>query len=169
MGWDYAFRFKGIVKEQYRSVFKDIALHGKWAESSNELFRYIGENYYNARCIPASQTFAQCGWLSAWEGCDEEGKEFETQYDEQSGLWVFGTVFRDRTLLLTDFMSYVLPYAFEKVLYMETWCELEDNPQDFTKMCNNDIEDLKSYYLDMNGGYPKWIKKEGYPEQKNLK
>ena len=51
MGMYTGLRFKGIVKEEFRNEFENIALRGDWEESENEVFKEFG-NVSRAGFIP---------------------------------------------------------------------------------------------------------------------
>lgn len=116
-------RFKGIVKKEYRSTFKDIALNGKWEIYAFQPFlNYIENDRYSR--IP-------CGFIGcvpkSWE--DEYGNAtdgFETQWNEDTGYWAFQCSLNKGDDVIDDFID-ILPELMETIEHCEVMCELWTN------------------------------------------
>ena len=122
MSYYIGFRFKGIVKPEFRKDFTEIALHAKWADSSDERFRTFGEGSY-ARAYPNGKAL-----VDSWE----TDPEFHTQYNEITGLWAFRTCFNfNGGGAAYDWESWeeLLPYFMESIELYEIMWEDSDGTQ----------------------------------------
>ena len=125
MGMYTGIRFKGIVKEEFRSEFEDIALNGNWEESNNEVFKKFGS-------VPRA-SFIPCGALAympdEWEeepfneygdGTPTDG--FNRTYDKQTGRWTFQCSLKNYNRIIESFFEMV-PYFIEEVEHAEVFYE----------------------------------------------
>lgn len=128
MGMYTGLRFKGVVKEEFRNEFEDIALNGNWEESSNAVFAQFGSD-------PRAD-FIPCGALSympdEWETepfdkyyCGTPTDGFDRTYDKNSGRWTFQCSLKNYNNTIENFLR-LLPYFIESVehaeVYYEEWC-----------------------------------------------
>lgn len=127
MGMYTGLRFKGIVKEEFRNEFADIALNGNWEESNNEVFKQFGS--------VSRASFIPCGALAympvEWE-TERFGKHhndiptdgFDRTYDKESGRWTFQCSLKNYEDTIEEFLK-IVPYFIEEVehaeVYYETW------------------------------------------------
>lgn len=125
MGDYTGLRFKGIVKEQFREVFGDIALSGKWQESSDAVFRQFGD-IPRASFIPCGALaympdswgkapYNECGYGNATDG-------FERGYDKQTGRWTFQSSLKNCDDTIQEFFK-IVPYFMESVEIAEVYYE----------------------------------------------
>ena len=125
MGMYTGLRFKGIVKEEFRNEFEDIALEGNWEESNNDVFRQFG-SVSRANFIP-------CGALAympdKWEeapfdkyyiGTPTDG--FERTYDKNSGRWTFQCSLKNYNSTIESFFD-IVPYFIEEIEHAEVFYE----------------------------------------------
>lgn len=125
MGMYTGLRFKGIVKEEFRSEFENIALSGDWIESNNYVFRQFGNN---SRAV-----FIPCGALSympdEWEeapydkfrnGVPTDG--FDRTYNKETGRWTFQCSLKNYNDTIEEFME-IVPYFIEEVEHAEVFYE----------------------------------------------
>ena len=125
MGMYTGLRFKGVVKEEFRKDFEDIALSGDWAESNNEVFRQFGG--------VSRASFIPCGALAympdEWEtepfdryynGTPTDG--FERTYDKETGRWTFQCSLKNYDYTIEEFFKLV-PYFIEEIEHAEVYYE----------------------------------------------
>lgn len=136
MGMYTGIRFKGYVKEEFRSKFESIAMHGEWEDSEDTKFKDFGDTYSRASFIP-------CGSLSympdEWEKdyIDENGNKqfafanyyiqvatdgFEREYNENTGYWAFQCSLKNYEDEIEAFFK-LIPYFIEKIEYLEYYYE----------------------------------------------
>lgn len=130
-------RIKCIIKKEFRKNFEPIALNGLWGSSEHPVLRDFGLDE-DASAIPTNH----CSFPAKWDGCDEEGGEYETSWNEQSGEWIFAcSVNRIRCNVLRDFDEDIVPLIIERFIKYETWIEPMENtdsnePVDITDTMN---------------------------------
>lgn len=125
MGMYTGLRFKGIVKEEFRNEFADIALNGSWEESNNEVFKQFGS--------VSRASFIPCGALAympdEWEtepfderynGTPTDG--FDRTYDKESGRWTFQCSLKNYEDIIEEFLK-IVPYFIEEVEHVEVFYE----------------------------------------------
>ena len=125
MGMYTGLRFKGIVKEEFRNEFENIALSGDWEESENEVFKEFG-NVSRASFIP-------CGALAympdEWEtapyneygnGVSTDG--FDRTYDKETGRWTFQCSLKNYNNTIEEFFN-IVPYFIEEIEHAEVFYE----------------------------------------------
>ena len=124
MGMYTGLRFKGIVKEEFRDSFEDIAMYGKWSESNDPMFLLFNEDY-RAPFIP-------CGWLAympeEWQiesidwkyTIDTDG--FNRTYNKDTGRWTFQCSLKNYEHTIEKFLDMV-PYFVESVEHVEVYYE----------------------------------------------
>ena len=126
MGMYTGLRFKGTVKEKFRNNFEDIALHGSWEESTDEILERFG---YVSRA-----SFIPCGMLcympDEWEettyneygdGVPTDG--FDRTYDKTTGRWTFQCSLKNYDYTIEKFLDIVVPYLMEEVEHVEVYYE----------------------------------------------
>lgn len=82
MSYYMSWRFKCIIKEEYRKGFECIALRGEWDKSEIEELREYAEEF---RLIPNARIY----FPTEWDGCDKTDMPFETSWNEETGEWAF--------------------------------------------------------------------------------
>lgn len=125
MGMYTGLRFKGIVKEEFRNKFADIALNGNWEESSDKVFQEFSR-------VPRAG-FIPCGALAympaAWEtepydrygeGVPTDG--FDRTYDKETGRWTFQCSLKNYCDTIEAFFE-IVPYFIEEVEHAEVFYE----------------------------------------------
>ena len=148
MGMYTGLRFKGIVKEQFRKEFKNIALLGEWEESRDKVFKQFSE-VSRSGCIP-------CGALtympSSWEkapyddyGCGAPSDGFDTTYDEQTGRWTFQCSLKNYDGTIKDFFN-IVPYFIESLEIAEVYYE-ECEWSTLYALVNEKMEISKEKYI----------------------
>ena len=121
MGMYTGLRFKGIVKEEFRNEFEDIALEGNWEESNNEVFRNFG-GVSRADFIPCgSLAYMPDEWGDDYDATDG----FDRTYDKSSGRWTFQCSLKNYDNTIQKFLD-IVPYFIEAIehaeVYYEEWC-----------------------------------------------
>ena len=113
MGMYTGLRFKGVVKEEFREKFEDIAMEGSWEDSDDEKFLEFS-NDYRASFIP-------CGML-CYMPWDEDDREFARTYNLETGHWVFQCSMKNYNETIEEFLDMV-PYFIESVEFCEVFYE----------------------------------------------
>lgn len=125
MGMYTGLRFKGVIKEEFRNKFEDIALDGNWEESDNEVFKKFGS--------VSRASFIPCGALAympdEWEeepfdeyynGTPTDG--FDRTYDKETGRWTFQCSLKNYDYTIEEFMK-IVPYFIKEVEHAEVFYE----------------------------------------------
>lgn len=116
MGMYTGLRFKGIVKEEFRNEFENIALSGDWEESENEVFKEFG-NVSRASFIP-------CGALAympyEWETSPSDG--FDRTYNKETGRWTFQCSLKNYNDTIEEFFK-IVPYFIQEIEHAEVFYE----------------------------------------------
>ena len=113
MGMYTGMRFKGVVKEEFRAKFEDIALEGSWEDSDDENFLEFSKDYRAA--------FIPCGML-CYMPWDDDDAEFARAYNSETGYWVFQCSLKDYNDTISTFLEMV-PYFRESVEFCEVLYE----------------------------------------------
>ena len=113
MGMYTGLRFKGVVKEEFRAKFEDIALEGSWEDSDDEKFIEFSKDFRSS--------FIPCGML-AYMPWDEDDKEFTRTYDAKTGRWTFQCSLKNYNDTIEAFLDMV-PYFIESVEFCEVLYE----------------------------------------------
>ena len=116
MGMYTGIRFKGIVKEEFRNEFEDIALDGNWDISNNKIFRQFG-NVSRANFIPCGVLFYM---PVEWETVNKNG--FDRAYDKDTGRWTFQCSLKNYDYTIEHFFK-IVPYFIEKIEHAEVYYE----------------------------------------------
>lgn len=140
MSWYMSVRIKCIIKEEFRKDFEPIALHGLWGTSSHPVLKEFSSDD-DAICIPTNH----CSFPAKWDGCDEEGGEYETNWYKETGEWIFAySINRIGNYVHRDFVDIIVPLIVERFLKYELWIEpLNDLDSDET----SDITDFMNKWL----------------------
>lgn len=125
MGMYTGIRFKGIVKEEFRDKFEDIAMSGEWNESDVPEFKKFG-NISRSGFIP-------CGVLAympdEWEeepfdkwynGIPTDG--FERTYNKETGRWTFQCSLKNYENEIETFFE-LIPFFVESIEHLEYFYE----------------------------------------------
>lgn len=125
MGMYTGLRFKGIVKEEFRNEFEDIALDGNWEESDNDMFKKFGS--------VSRASFIPCGALAympdEWEeepfdeyynGTPTDG--FDRTYDKETGRWTFQCSLKNYDYTIEEFFK-IVPYFIQEIEHAEVFYE----------------------------------------------
>lgn len=145
MSWYKAIRVKCIIKEEFRKDFEPIALHGKWGSSSHPVLRNFGysddEDDEEAAFIPTHR----CNFPIDWDGCDEEGEEYETKWNPETGEWIFAcSVNSIRCSIIRDFADDITPIIVDHFIKYEFWIEPLSDEDSYDPV---DITDYMNSYL----------------------
>ena len=113
MGMYTGLRFKGVVKEQFREGFEEIALDGAWGDSADERLRGFAND--------CRASFIPCGALSYMPWYDDD-EEFARTYDTKTGVWTFQCSLKNYNDTIEAFLDLV-PYFIENVEFCEVLYE----------------------------------------------
>ena len=117
MGMYTGLRFKGIVKEPFRKDFEQIALHGDWDKSEDEMF-LLYSKFPRAKWIP----MGPLNYMpDSWENCDGS-PEIPTEYNSTTGYWSFQCSLKNYDNTIGLFLALV-PHFIERVEYCEVFYE----------------------------------------------
>lgn len=108
------YRFKGIVKKEFRDIFEPIALEGKWNESPDEFLNSFGSNW-SARKIP----MAHSGYAKRWRK-----DPWQRSYNKETGEWKFEADFNFSSFPFEWWEPHIIPYCMESVSHYEKWEEV---------------------------------------------
>ncbi len=119
MGMYTGLRFKGIVKEEFRKDFKEIALFGEWEKARNEKLSSFSK-VSRASFIPRGSL---CYMPDEWEDKEEKGTEgFENTYNQVTGYWAFQCSLKNYDDTIEEFFKLV-PYFIESAEHIEMYYE----------------------------------------------
>lgn len=119
MGMYTGLRFKGIVKEQFRDEFKDIALKGEW-EKAKDIKLNNFSNIDRAFLIPNGSLAYMPG---DWEEIDRSATDgFVRKYDKNTGYWSFQCSLKNYEGTIEEFFKLV-PYFIDSVEHAEVYYE----------------------------------------------
>ena len=148
MGMYTGLRFKGIVKEEFRNDFEDIALCGDWSESNDEVLRRFG-NVSRASFIPCGTL---CYMPSKWEVGFINGvyyeiptDGFERTYDKNTGRWTFQCSLKNYDYTIEEFMK-IVPYFIEEVEHAEVFYE-EWSHSEKLELVNGEMVVTNSHFI----------------------
>lgn len=167
MGMYTGIRFKGYVKEEFRKIFKQIAMNGEWENSNVKVFANFGKSV-RTDCIP-------CGSLSympdEWEKdyINEKGEkevhfvsgnrtyykqvpsdDFDRKYNEETGYWTFQCSLKNYDYEIEQWID-ILPYFIEKIEHLEVYYEEDEYSQkydlvdDIVKIVNDKFIKYNNY------------------------
>lgn len=125
MGMYTGLRFKGIVKEEFRNEFENIALSGDWEESENKVFKEFG-NVSRASFIPCGAlAYMPDEWETApyneyGDGVPTDG--FDRTYDKETGRWTFQCSLKNYNNTIEEFFN-IVPYFIEEIEHAEVFYE----------------------------------------------
>lgn len=125
MGMYTGLRFKGIVKEEFRNEFENIALSGDWEESENEVFKEFS-NVSRAVFIPCGAlAYMPDEWETApyneyGDGVPTDG--FDRTYDKETGRWTFQCSLKNYNNTIEEFFE-IVPYFIEEIEHAEVFYE----------------------------------------------
>jgi hypothetical protein len=107
MGMYTGIKFKGIVKEEFRKDFHDIAFSGEWQDSKHEIFKEFGKTD-RAGFIPNG---ALCYMPNSWV-------EFSPIWNEDTGLWEFSCSLKNYSGTIERFLD-LIPEFIDTIFNLE--------------------------------------------------
>lgn len=123
----YSIRFKGVIKEQFRKDFHDIAHYGQWSGHSDTKLRKFGEEYWLSEFIPTGTIkYDPKSWTTEPDinGRTKDTDGFERFYNEETGEWNFQCSVRVDSVVHV-FFNEIVPYVCESLKHGELVVEYD--------------------------------------------